>query len=85
LITGIELNQFVDICKKNVKTMSKVITLHEFILDRQSDFPFASGELSRILNDIAVASKIVSRDVRKAGLVDHILGCLLYTSDAADD
>lgn len=43
-------------------------------MDRQADFPFATGELSRILNDIAVASKIVSRDVRKAGLVDHILG-----------
>lgn len=43
-------------------------------MDRQADFPFASGELSRLLNDIAVASKIVSRDVRKAGLVDHILG-----------
>jgi len=54
--------------------MSKVTTLNEFIMDRQADFPFASGELSRILNDIAVASKIVSRDVRKAGLVDHILG-----------
>ncbi len=54
--------------------MSKVTTLNEFIMDRQADFPGASGELSRILNDIAVASKIVSRDVRKAGLVDHILG-----------
>jgi fructose-1,6-bisphosphatase I len=54
--------------------MSKVTTLNEFIMDRQADFPFATGELSRILNDIAVASKIVSRDVRKAGLVDHILG-----------
>lgn len=54
--------------------MSKVTTLNEFITDRQADFPFASGELSRILNDIAIASKIVSRDVRKAGLVDHILG-----------
>lgn len=43
-------------------------------MDRQADFPFATGELSRILSDIAVASKIVSRDVRKAGLVDHILG-----------
>ena len=43
-------------------------------MDRQADFPFATGELTRILNDIAVASKIVSRDVRKAGLVDHILG-----------
>ena len=54
--------------------MSKLITLNEFILKNQSDFPFATGELSRLLNDIAVASKIVSRDVRKAGLVDHILG-----------
>lgn len=54
--------------------MSKITTLNEFILERQADFPFASGELSRILNDIAFASKIVSRDVRQAGLVDHILG-----------
>ena len=54
--------------------MSKVTTLSEFIMAKQADFPFATGELSRLLNDIAVASKIVSRDVRKAGLVDHILG-----------
>lgn len=54
--------------------MSKIVTLHEFILDRQAEFPGATGELSRILSDIAVASKIVSRDVRRAGLVDHILG-----------
>ncbi|MBI2257390.1 MAG: class 1 fructose-bisphosphatase [Flavobacteriia bacterium] len=54
--------------------MSKIVTLQEFIIDRQNEFPFASGELSRLLNDISVASKIVSRDVRKAGLVDHILG-----------
>jgi fructose-1,6-bisphosphatase I len=54
--------------------MSKVTTLNEFILQRQAEFPFATGELSRILSDIAVASKMVSRDVRKAGLVDHILG-----------
>ncbi|MEN9743629.1 MAG: hypothetical protein RLZZ65_1434 [Bacteroidota bacterium] len=54
--------------------MSKLITLHEFILSRQQDFPFATGELSRLLNDIALASKIVSNDVRKAGLVEHILG-----------
>ncbi len=54
--------------------MSKVTTLNEFILARQAEFPFATGELSRILSDIAVASKMVSRDVRKAGLVDHILG-----------
>ena len=54
--------------------MSKLVTLHEFIMDRQADFPYASGELSRLLSDIAVASKMVSMDVRRAGLVDHILG-----------
>lgn len=54
--------------------MSKVTTLQEFIMTRQADFPFASGELSRLLNDIAFAAKVVSRDVRKAGLVDDILG-----------
>lgn len=65
--------------------MSKVTTLNEFILDRQAEFPFATGELSRILNDIAVASKIVSRDVRKAGLVDHILGAQGNTNIQGED
>ena len=49
--------------------MSKLTTLHEFIVAKQQDFPFASGELSRLLNDIALAAKIVSNDVRKAGLL----------------
>ncbi len=54
--------------------MSRLITLHEFIVTNQSHFPYATGELSRLLNDIVLASKIVSNDVRKAGLVEHILG-----------
>ncbi len=54
--------------------MSKLITLHEFIMDRQSDFQYASGELSRLLSDIAIASKVVSKDVRRAGLMEDILG-----------
>ena len=54
--------------------MSKLITLHEFIVSTKQDFPFATGELSRLLSDIALAAKIVSNDVRKAGLVDNILG-----------
>ena len=53
--------------------MSVVKTLSEFIIERQEDFPFATGELSRLLNDIVIASKIVNREVNKAGLVD-ILG-----------
>jgi fructose-1,6-bisphosphatase I len=51
----------------------KVKTLGQFIIEKQTDFPYAKGELSRLLNDISIASKIVNREVNKAGLVD-ILG-----------
>ncbi|MEO6902141.1 MAG: class 1 fructose-bisphosphatase [Bacteroidia bacterium] len=53
--------------------MVKVKTLGQFIIEKQADFPFAKGELSRLLRDIAIASKIVNREVTKAGLAD-ILG-----------
>ena len=52
---------------------NKVITLGQFIIERQTDFPYAKGELSRLLRDIGIATKIVNREVNKAGLVD-ILG-----------
>lgn len=51
----------------------KVITLDEFIIKRQMEFEFASGELSGLLRDLGLASKMVHREVNKAGLVD-ILG-----------
>lgn len=51
----------------------RVITLNQFIIDRQADFPYASGEFSRLLYHLAVAAKIVNKKVNKAGLVD-ILG-----------
>lgn len=51
----------------------KVLTLSEFINRRQADFPYAKGELSRLLHYIAVGAKIVNKKVNKAGLVD-ILG-----------
>ncbi|TSD66370.1 class 1 fructose-bisphosphatase [Inquilinus sp. KBS0705] len=53
--------------------MSKVVTLGQFIIEKQADFPYAKGELSRLLRDIAIAAKIVNREVNKAGLMD-ILG-----------
>src|SRR5436189_4985048 len=53
--------------------MKKVTTLGQFIIERQSDFPYAKGELSRLLRDICIAAKIVNREVNKAGLAD-ILG-----------
>lgn len=53
--------------------MNRIITLDEFIISRQKDFPFASGELTGLLRDIGVAAKIVNREVNKAGLL-NILG-----------
>jgi fructose-1,6-bisphosphatase I len=43
-------------------------------MDRQADFPYATGELTRLLSDIAIASKVVSNDVRRAGLMENFLG-----------
>src|SRR5215212_7794604 len=48
-------------------------TLGQFIIEKQSDFPYAKCELSRLLRDIGIAAKIVNREVNKAGLAD-ILG-----------
>lgn len=45
-------------------------TLGEFIVQMQSDFPHARGELSAILSAIRLAAKIVNREINKAGLVD---------------
>lgn len=53
--------------------MNRIVTLDEFIIKRQKDFDFASGELTGLLRDIGVAAKIVNREVNKAGLV-NILG-----------
>lgn len=53
--------------------MDGLITLGQFIIENQSEFPYAKGELSRLLRDIGIASKIVNREVNKAGLMD-ILG-----------
>src|SRR5690606_17384950 len=53
--------------------MSSITTLGQFIIEKQKDFPYAKGEFSRLLRDIGIASKIVNREVTKAGLV-NILG-----------
>ena len=51
----------------------KIVTLDEFIIRRQNEFEYATGELTALLRDIGVAAKIVNREVNKAGLV-NILG-----------
>lgn len=48
-------------------------TLGEFILEKQADFPHATGELTALLSAIKLGAKIIHRDINKAGLID-ILG-----------
>lgn len=45
-------------------------TLGEFIIDKQSEYPEATGELSNIFASIRLASKVVHREINKAGLAD---------------
>ena len=51
------------------------IALDRFIKNNQEQFQYASGELSQLLRDIALASKVVNREVNKAGLID-IMGAM---------
>ena len=44
--------------------------LDRFIKNNQGQFQYASGELSQLLRDLALASKVVNREVNKAGLID---------------
>ena len=51
----------------------KIQTLGEFIIENQNSFKYSSGELSRLINSIRLAAKVVNHEVNKAGLV-NILG-----------
>ncbi len=57
--------------------------LDRFIKNNQDQFQFASGELSQLLRDIALASKVVNREVNKAGLID-IMGSMGSQNTAGD-
>ncbi len=52
-------------------------TLARHIIDQEKQHPGATGELSKLLHDLSLATKVISLEVNKAGLVD-ILG---FTGD----
>lgn len=49
------------------------ITVTEHLLLHQRQNPMATGQFTRLLNELILSAKIIARDVNKAGLVD-ILG-----------
>lgn len=59
-------------------------SLGEFIIENQSEFQYSSGELSRLINSIRLAAKVVNHEVNKAGLVD-ILGAAGDTNIQGED
>ncbi len=65
-------------------TPQKNKTLGEFIIENQSEFQYSSGELSRLINSIRLAAKVVNHEVNKAGLVD-ILGTAGDTNIQGED
>ncbi|MEM8893749.1 MAG: class 1 fructose-bisphosphatase [Bacteroidota bacterium] len=45
-------------------------TLDRFIKRNQDEFPYATGELSQLVRDIALAGKIINQEVNQSGLLD---------------
>ena len=52
---------------------NKIVTIGQFIVDQQNNFPDAKGALSSVFRDLTLAAKMVNEKVRKAGLAD-VLG-----------
>ena len=57
--------------------LNKFKTFYRHIIDQERNIPDATGQLSDLLADIALACKIISLEVNRAGLID-ILG---FTGD----
>ena len=56
-----------------------VTTIERFVLDQEHRYPQATGELSNLLYDIALAAKIIQAATRRAGLT-NILGAVGNTN-----
>jgi fructose-1,6-bisphosphatase I len=54
-------------------TPTSVVTIERFIIEQERAHPDATGELSGVLYDLALAAKMIANKVRMAGLAD-ILG-----------
>jgi fructose-1,6-bisphosphatase I len=54
-------------------TDTSVVTIERFIIEQERLYPQATGELSGILYDLALAAKLIANKVRSAGLAD-VLG-----------
>lgn len=58
--------------KSTERGTMRQITVTEHLLLHQKASPMATGSFTRLLNDLILAAKIISREVTKAGLVDAL-------------
>ncbi|MBN1447750.1 MAG: class 1 fructose-bisphosphatase [Bacteroidetes bacterium] len=63
---------------------TRLMTIQRYIAQEERMHPEATGEFSTLLRNLALAAKIVSREVRRAGLV-NILGRATTTNVSGDD
>lgn len=61
-----------------------IMSIQRYIAEMERSHPEASGEFSTLLRNLALAAKIVSREVRRAGLV-NILGRAAATNVHGED
>jgi fructose-1,6-bisphosphatase I len=61
-----------------------IMTIQRFIAENERSYPEATGAFSDILRNLALAAKVISREVRRAGLVD-ILGSASTSNPSGDD
>ncbi len=59
-------------------------TLTQFILEQEDEYPEATGDFTGLMNAIALAGKLISRETNKAGLAD-ILGLTGNTNVSGDE
>ncbi len=60
------------------------VTLDRFIKSKEVEYPSAVGAFSQLLRDIALAAKVVNRELNKAGLID-IMGNAGNYNTAGDE
>lgn len=54
--------------------MSELVTIGEYVIRKQHEYPHATGELSQLFAAIRLAARVVNREINKAGLVDIVGG-----------
>ena len=68
-----------------VPSSTDPITLTRFMLQEQASFPEAQGDLTLLLTSIQLACKVITSQVRAAGIASQIYGLAGNQNSSGDD